>query len=281
MSNTAKINIAFNQPSRATEVVTTTIPGAGGEDPLVVSRSVGGGAGTPGATGATGATGPAGPAGPIGPEGPPGSAEGAFLLDQDPPQNVTGFPAFPSLEIYDPLLPADVGLIIYPSDEGHAIRVVSTGHEDTENGIEFYIPVAVMPDPDGIVYLSASPSKIEASGFVAVQVFNAGETLGGNRAVKIHSDSLAYYVSADVPTDIGKACGITTGAATVGNSAIIQRFGLMTEPSWTWVPGPVYVGVNGALTQTPPVSGFIQPCGEAITATSIFIQPMPAIQLAA
>jgi hypothetical protein len=179
VSNTAKINIAFNQPSRATEVITTTVPGSGAEDPVVVSRSVGGGAGTPGATGATGATGPAGPAG------------------------------------------------------------------------------------------------------LTVEIFDAGETLGGNRAVKVHSDNRAYYVSASTPTDIGKACGITTGATTIGSSATIQRFGLMTEPSWTWVPGPVYVGVNGALTQTPPASGFVQAIGEAITATSLFIQPWPAIQLAA
>ena len=66
--------------------------------------------------------------------------------------------------------------------------------------------------------------------------------------------------------------GITTGAAAAGDAINVQASGEMTEVSWNWTPGlPVFLGTNGLLTQTPPVSGFQLVLGVAISPTKLAI----------
>lgn len=101
----------------------------------------------------------------------------------------------------------------------------------------------------------------------------AQEALGGHRAVTADG----YHAT---PSLLDKLAGISTGAASLGDTANLQRSGLMTEPSWTWTPdAPVFVGAAGVLTQTPP-SGTARRIAWAISATEINVDLFPIIQLA-
>jgi hypothetical protein len=69
------------------------------------------------------------------------------------------------------------------------------------------------------------------------------------------------------------------GAALEGDSVTIQALGLITEPSWQWIPGPLWLGSNGVITQTIPVTGMQWRLGTALTATTVLWEPdMPIIQ---
>lgn len=103
----------------------------------------------------------------------------------------------------------------------------------------------------------------------------AGETLSGHRVVQL-IDGQAYYCDADNPDHAGTAIGLTTGAALIGDEATIQTLGNLIEPSWSWTPGPVYLGSQGQLTQTP-AGMFLQQIGVALSTTSININPQLAI----
>lgn len=108
----------------------------------------------------------------------------------------------------------------------------------------------------------------------------AGAALGGHRAVLVDALGTAIYADKDTPAHYACVIGITQGAATIGASVAIQTYGEITEGSWTWTPLlPIYLGVNGTLTQTPPTTGFQLILGFAISTTKIFIDIKEAIDL--
>lgn len=111
-------------------------------------------------------------------------------------------------------------------------------------------------------------------GEITVEVV-AGETLSGHRAVQLIGN-LAWYCDVDTIQHTGRAVGISTGAATAGQLVTIQCMGSITEPSWTFTEGPVYVGSQGQLTQS--MTGlFVQQVGIATSSTTLNINPQLGI----
>jgi hypothetical protein len=99
----------------------------------------------------------------------------------------------------------------------------------------------------------------------------AGEALGGQRAVYIAAGEARYASAADDSAAV--VAGITTGAVADGDTATYQLSGAMTEPSWNWTPElPVFLGLSGQLTQTPPAAGAIVELGIALTPQTIVVR---------
>ncbi|MBM3204117.1 hypothetical protein FJZ55_09470, partial [Candidatus Woesearchaeota archaeon] len=92
----------------------------------------------------------------------------------------------------------------------------------------------------------------------------ASTAIGGHRVVKSTLTGCAYADSTDI-NDLGKILGVTFTATTQGSLAKIHTSGEIEEPTWNFTAGPVYLGTNGVLTQTLPVTGFIQQIGVAIS----------------
>lgn len=117
-----------------------------------------------------------------------------------------------------------------------------------------------------------------AAGSAEASTFVAGENISGHALIKVVG-GLAYQCDAATLGDAGKAIGIATGAVSVGGTVSVQQGGQMTEPSWAWTEGPVYVGSNGFLTQTVSGLTYLQQIGIALSATSVDIHPQLAIIL--
>lgn len=133
---------------------------------------------------------------------------------------------------------------------------------------------------DGSTGPAGSPGSPGPSGTGSV-VYDAGIPLSGHRVVFIDTDGLAYYADHDRLQDSQRVLGITIGAVTQHAPAVIMLFGEMTEPTWSWIEGfYIFLGSNGVLTQTPPVTGFQMEVAFAITSTKIMINPKPPIVLA-
>lgn len=107
----------------------------------------------------------------------------------------------------------------------------------------------------------------------------AATALGGHRAVAL-VDGQADYASADNLATALACFGITIGAVASGAKARVQIAGRIVEGSWNWTPNePIYLGLNGLLTQTPPTGGnIVRQLGLAETATSMLVQIQPAIR---
>ena len=127
---------------------------------------------------------------------------------------------------------------------------------------------------DGVTVLPAPQPDVYAHRFT----LPAGEILSGHRAV-ISDNGLAFYADNQTLAHAGQLAGLTMGAALEGDSVTIQALGLITEQSWQWIPGPLWLGSNGVITQTIPATGMQWRLGTALTATTVLWEPdMPIIQ---
>lgn len=109
------------------------------------------------------------------------------------------------------------------------------------------------------------------SGYTTL-VHPAGVAIGGHRVVYIDSLSQVQYASSDMPSHSRKVVGITTGAGSVATPINIQVNGEIEEMSWNWnINAPIYLGINGALTQVVPETGFILIVAQPITNTKILV----------
>ena len=105
-----------------------------------------------------------------------------------------------------------------------------------------------------------------------------GAAVGAVSGLKVVAAVSGGYSVAD-PTNVahaGMVVGVALTAAASGGTIHITSFGTMTDASWAWsLYTPVYLGLNGTLTQTCPTSGvvFTQQIGFPLDATTLMIRP--------
>ena len=92
----------------------------------------------------------------------------------------------------------------------------------------------------------------------------------GRRAVSA-ALGLVYHPALATPADGVNVYGIAANAAVDGDTVEVHTQGPMTDASWTWVAGPVYVADEGVLSQTAPTMGWIVTVGMAIAPDTIDI----------
>jgi len=95
--------------------------------------------------------------------------------------------------------------------------------------------------------------------------------MSGHRIVVLNENQQAIYASNLTPLHANKILGMTIEAVISGNIRI-QNGGVLTEPSWSWIlDTPIWLGIDGFMTQTAPVSGFSLIIGFPVSSTSMFI----------
>ena len=114
-----------------------------------------------------------------------------------------------------------------------------------------------------------------------IEVATAYAALGGHRVVAVTASGLVNLADSDDLDTALAAVGITLGAAETGANVRIATSGTVDEPSWSFVPGPVFLGRAGALTQVPPSTGCELRIGTARDATRLVIAIQEPIALAA
>lgn len=101
--------------------------------------------------------------------------------------------------------------------------------------------------------------------------FVAGQNLSALRAVTSNALGQVVYANNTSIAD-AQVIGVTYTAANSGSSVTVITSGLINDPAWNWTKGPVFLGVNGNLTQTAPTNGNILVfIGRALTATQLLI----------
>lgn len=123
--------------------------------------------------------------------------------------------------------------------------------------------------------------EIESGGLVPLNVdvsLTAGVNLSALRAVTTDANGNAVYASNDTKNN-AVVVGLTSAAATAGNAVSVRTAGIVEDAVWSWTKGPVFLGSNGALTQTAPTGGaIIVQIGRALTTTKLQIDIEPIIE---
>jgi hypothetical protein len=106
----------------------------------------------------------------------------------------------------------------------------------------------------------------------------AGETLSALRAVWEDAAGRVWLLDAHDAAHIALFAGITISSGNVGDAVTIQRAGVIDAAGLGLVPGRVWVGANGALTQIVPASGFDLYIGAALSNQRLVISPSEPIR---
>lgn len=102
-------------------------------------------------------------------------------------------------------------------------------------------------------------------------VKNAAQALSGHRVVYLVSENDVAYPDQSDYQQVKKILGITKGAALAGAPVEIQTAGVLVEPGWNFLPGDVWLGASGQLTQVVPASGNLVCVGSAVSPTALQI----------
>ena len=106
----------------------------------------------------------------------------------------------------------------------------------------------------------------------------ASTSLSALRCITTDSSGLAKYATPDSLAN-SVVIGISTTAASTGQNITIKTSGQITDASWSWTKGAIYLGANGSLTQTAPTGGsIVVHVAKAITATTLIIDIDTIIQ---
>lgn len=134
------------------------------------------------------------------------------------------------------------------------------------------ITVTTSAPPEILTEITRGPQGIPGPAGDTTLWYEAGQILSGHRVVMIEDDK-AYYADCTVPSHGKRVLGITTGASVIGAQSRIQASGEMSESSWAWIlDAPVWLGINGLLTQVIPTVGFSLIVGFPISSTKLLIR---------
>lgn len=144
---------------------------------------------------------------------------------------------------------------------------------ETMDGRTFDSPEDAKAYLDGI--LARKPTLV-----LSPPPFMAGEPLSGQRVVRLAGIGVVRIASSDDVSQVGLVLGVTNHAADAGDAVSVTVVGPFRDASWSFAPGPVFLGLNGALVQAPPLSGFVQQIATATSPTDIVIERTAPIILA-
>lgn len=138
-----------------------------------------------------------------------------------------------------------------------------------------------LPTPSEVLVFPAPgpPGQTGPAGGTSIQL-TAGAVLSGHRLVTRQADGTAVYADNTTVADISAPLWLTLGSALSGAQVDCQALGVVDEPSWSWTPGPLYLGANGVLVQSVPAApAFLCQVGYATSPTSIVLNRYPSIRL--
>lgn len=161
------------------------------------------------------------------------------------------------------------------------LAVIETPVGDTgEVEIEYLVSLS-LPKLETVTLGEQGPPGLQGipgpAGGTALQR-TAGQALSALRAV-YELDGQVFYLDYRDATHIDLLLGITLTAAQPSAPINVQRSGSLEDAGWSWTPGPVWLGVDGALSQTPPSDGYDVLLGAAVSATRITLNLNAPIEL--
>lgn len=144
--------------------------------------------------------------------------------------------------------------------------------------VSFQHQVVTVDQEVAIVVATAPGPKGESS--AVLNIYTAGASLSGHRMVTLNSSQQLIYATNINLDHAEKVLGMTMGAAAAGDLTQVIRSGELSEPSWNWTLGqPIFLGLDGLLTQVPPASGFLLHVAFPISATRVFVDIKQALIL--
>ena len=118
------------------------------------------------------------------------------------------------------------------------------------------------PGADGVDGVDAPGATVE---------YQAGENLSAGRVVVIEAGEAIYFQVSNA-LHAGRAYGITTTSALIGETVNLQLIGEASDPGFSFVPGSMlWVGSDGEIFDSFQIGPAVQKAGIAAEATKFKI----------
>lgn len=129
--------------------------------------------------------------------------------------------------------------------------------------------------------ITSTLQRGQGIGAPAATPYVAAGTVGAFAAVGPDAAGQLVTCSCDTLSDALRVQGVSLASAVAGGGVNVRTAGLVENPAWTFTPNqPVFVGLNGALTQSLPVSAvFSRVVGLAVGATRLLVNLQPPVIL--
>lgn len=102
--------------------------------------------------------------------------------------------------------------------------------------------------------------------------YAAAQYITAYKIVALNSSSKVELATNTNMNHVNSVIGISTITVNKDILVSIQTYGKIRNPAWNLdISLPIYVGINGDLTQIAPTSGFVLKIGYALSSDSIFI----------
>lgn len=116
---------------------------------------------------------------------------------------------------------------------------------------------------------SPSPATSQQSGQYS-DLLPAATALSALRIVATNPAGQLIYASSNNSDHAFRVVGLLANAVALGESARALTDGPISDPTWNWTVGqPVFLGINGTLTQVPPETGFSVQVAIPVTSTQL------------
>lgn len=123
------------------------------------------------------------------------------------------------------------------------------------------------------LYLSSAKTWTKPSDTTNFLSFQAAVNIAAGQAVSLRDDGLVELATSALLSQRGSYAGVATNNTMAGDTVYTQMVGLQTGP-WAFTPGnPVFIGINGELTQLVPVEGYRQCIGTSFSADTVLLSP--------
>ncbi|MBK9497428.1 MAG: hypothetical protein IPO08_23480, partial [Xanthomonadales bacterium] len=108
----------------------------------------------------------------------------------------------------------------------------------------------------------------------------AAENISAYMAIAMNSAGKMVRASSANISHENAVFGVATNSTVTGAAVSYQSSGLVTNAAWSFVAGsPVFLGVDGELTQAEPTTGFSKVMGDAVSAKSLLVNMSEAVIL--
>lgn len=167
----------------------------------------------------------------------------------------------------------DTALTVSPSEIGLVAvsdPVVVIGSDPATGATVVEIQqVAQVVAQDVIVVEVAQPGAPAGPGAPTTLQLTAAGAVSALRAI-VAEGGAGRYPDTGTPADAGSVVGVSKTAAADGDPFDVTTSGEISDSSWSWSPGPVFVGAGGALSQSPG-AGWVLEVGRAVGPTRLLV----------
>lgn len=120
---------------------------------------------------------------------------------------------------------------------------------------------------------------------ITIPTYLAGAAVNTLSVVRMRpSDTRLLMANSATPDDSDSVLGVSLSAVTTGQAVQVRNQGRIQDAGFAWDDGinpTIFLNGNGVLSQTPPITGFVQQMGFVVNTTTMHVQIDQPIRLAA